>query len=53
MVSPSRLADNGATEHQIMSVAGRQTSKEAPRHTKAARQKALAESAAKLMGKGG
>ncbi len=47
----SRLADNGATERQIMSVTGHQTSKEVDRYTKAARQRVLAKSAMEFMGK--
>jgi integrase len=45
----SRLADKGASEHQIMAVTGHQTSKEVTRYTKAARQKVLARSAVALM----
>lgn len=47
--SASRLADRGATEHQIMSMTGHTTSKEVTRYTKAARQKVLARSAVGLM----
>lgn len=45
----ARLADRGATEHQIMAITGHTTSKEVIRYTKAARQKVLAKSAVKLM----
>jgi integrase len=41
----ARLAELGASEHEIMAVTGHQTSKEVSRYTKAARQKLLAESA--------
>lgn len=41
----SRLADDGASEHEIMAITGHQTSKEVARYTKAARQKHLAERA--------
>jgi len=44
-VAATRLANNGATEHQIMSVTGHSTSKEVTRYTKAAEQKRLAKSA--------
>lgn len=47
----SRLADHGASENQIMSITGHQTSKEVNRYTKAARQKVLAKSVAGLMGR--
>ncbi|WP_223843372.1 tyrosine-type recombinase/integrase [Sinorhizobium fredii] len=47
----SRLADRGATEHQIMSITGHTTSKEVTRYTKAANQKRLAKSAVGLMNK--
>jgi hypothetical protein len=47
----SRLADRGATEHQIMSITGHTTSKEVTRYTKAANQKRLAKSAVELMNK--
>lgn len=47
----SRLADRGATEHQIMSITGHTTSKEVTRYTKAANQKRLARSAIGLMNK--
>ena len=47
----ARLAELGATEHEIMSVTGHRTSKEVTRYTSAARQKILAERAmAKLAG---
>jgi len=49
--SATRLADRGATEHQIMSITGHTTSKEVTRYTKAARQKVLARSAIELMDK--
>ncbi|TPL40631.1 tyrosine-type recombinase/integrase [Mesorhizobium sp. B2-4-6] len=45
----SRMADRGATEHQIMSVTGHQTSKEVNRYTKAARQKVIARTAVNLL----
>lgn len=38
----ARLADQGKSEHEIMSITGHQTSKEVTRYTKAARQKVLA-----------
>lgn len=41
----SRLADRGASEHQIMSMTGHTTSKEVTRYTKSACQKVLAKSA--------
>jgi len=41
----ARLAELGASEHEIMAVTGHQTSKEVSRYTRAARQKILAESA--------
>jgi integrase len=41
----TRLAELGASEHEIMAVTGHQTSKEVSRYTRAARQKLLAESA--------
>ncbi|TPL91008.1 site-specific integrase [Mesorhizobium sp. B2-3-12] len=44
-----RMADRGATEHQIMSMTGHQTSKEVTRYTKAARQKVIAKSAVGLL----
>lgn len=44
-VAATRLANNGATEHQIMSVTGHSTSKEVTRYTKSAEQKRLAKSA--------
>ncbi|MGV1986442.1 tyrosine-type recombinase/integrase [Agrobacterium sp. 22-221-1] len=44
----ARLADRGATEHQIMAITGHTTSKQVIRYTKAARQKVLAKSAIKL-----
>lgn len=45
----ARLADRGASEHQIMSITGHTTSKEVTRYTRAARQKVLARSAVDLM----
>jgi len=45
----TRLAELGASEHQIMAVTGHQTLKEVARYTKAARQKVLARSAMDLM----
>jgi len=47
----SRLADKGASEHQIMAMTGHQTSKEVTRYTRAARQKVLARSVLGLMAK--
>jgi integrase len=41
----ARLAELGASEHEIMAVTGHQTSKEVTRYTRAARQKVLAENA--------
>lgn len=41
----ARLAELGASEHEIMAITGHQTSKEVSRYTRAARQKVLAESA--------
>lgn len=41
----ARLADLGASEHEIMAITGHQTSKEVGRYTKAARQKHLAKQA--------
>ncbi|MGD9915721.1 MAG: tyrosine-type recombinase/integrase [Rhizobiaceae bacterium] len=46
----TRMADKGASEHQIMSVTGHQTSKEVTRYTKAARQRVLARSAVEMLG---
>lgn len=46
----ARLAEGGATDRQIMSVTGHQTSKEVDRYVKAARQKVLAGSAIPLLG---
>jgi integrase len=40
-----RLAELGASEHEIMAVTGHRTSKEVGRYTRAARQKVLADSA--------
>ena len=40
--SATRLANSGATEHEIMSITGHTTSKEVTRYTKAANQKKLA-----------
>lgn len=50
-VAATRLANNGATEHQIMSVTGHVTSKEVTRYTKAAEQKRLARTAITLIGR--
>jgi len=50
-VAATRLANHGATEHQIMSVTGHTTSKEVARYTKAANQKKLAISAIPLLTK--
>jgi integrase len=44
----ARLAELGATEHEIMAVTGHRTSKEVTRYTRAARQKILAERAMAL-----
>ena len=41
----ARLAELGASEHEIMAITGHQTSKEVSRYTRAARQMLLAESA--------
>ena len=41
----ARLAELGASEHEIMAITGHQTSKEVSRYNRAARQKLLAESA--------
>lgn len=43
----TRLADNGATVHEIMAITGHKTIKEVERYTMAANQKLLAESAIK------
>jgi integrase len=48
----SRLAELGATEHEIMAITGHQTSKEVSRYTRAARQRVLAESAMARMSSG-
>ncbi|SOC43777.1 integrase [Rhizobium subbaraonis] len=50
-VAATRLANRGATEHQIMAVTGHTTSKEVTRYTKAANQRRLAKSAIELMSK--
>lgn len=50
-VAATRLANHGASEHQIMSVTGHTTSKEVARYTKAASQRRLAKSAMSLMTK--
>ena len=42
-------AENGATEHQLMSIFGWQTIKEAERYTKAARRKKMAGDAMPLL----
>lgn len=41
----TRLAEAGASEHEIMAITGHRTSKEVSRYTRAARQRILAESA--------
>ena len=41
----TRLAERGASEHEIMAITGHQTSKEVSRYTRAARQRILAKSA--------
>jgi integrase len=41
----TRLAEAGASEHEIMAITGHTTSKEVSRYTKATRQKVLAEQA--------
>lgn len=46
----TRLADAGATEAQIMSVTGHQTSKEVQRYTRARDQKRLADAAMTMIG---
>jgi integrase len=43
----TRLADNSATEKEIMSITGHTTMKEVERYTKAANQKKLAAAATK------
>ncbi|MCM2396217.1 tyrosine-type recombinase/integrase [Rhizobium sp. S95] len=48
--SATRLANRGATEHEIMSVTGHATSKEVTRYTKAANQKRLAAKAIMFLG---
>ncbi|NLS02281.1 tyrosine-type recombinase/integrase [Rhizobium sp. P32RR-XVIII] len=50
-VAATRMANNGATEKQIMSVTGHTTSKEVTRYTKAASQRRLAKSAIGLIRK--
>lgn len=45
----ARMADRGATNHQIMAITGHQTLKEVDRYTKAANQKRLAKSATAIM----
>lgn len=47
-----RAAENGATEHELMSIFGWLTPKEAARYTKAARQKLLAKRAMPLLMRG-
>lgn len=47
--SATRMADRGATEHQIMSITGHTTSKEVTRYTKAANQRRLADGAMALL----
>lgn len=49
----SRLAELGCTEHEIMAITGHTTSKEVARYTRAASQKARAESALRKMNKRG
>jgi integrase len=48
----SRLAELGASEHEIMAVTGHRTSKEVSRYTRAARQKVLADSAMQKLATG-
>jgi len=48
----TRLADNGATVHEIMAITGHKTVKEVERYTRKANQKVLAASATKRDGKG-
>jgi integrase len=48
----TRLAERGASQHEIMAVTGHQTSKEVDRYTKAARRKVLAKSAMARLAKG-
>jgi integrase len=50
-VAATRMANNGATEKQIMSVTGHTTSKEVNRYTKAASQRRLARGAVSLLDK--
>jgi integrase len=45
----ARLAEYGATEHEIMAVTGHKTLKEVTRYTRAARQRVLADSAMKKL----
>jgi integrase len=45
----ARMADRGATGHQIMAITGHQTLKEVDRYTRAANQKRLAKSATAIM----
>ncbi|MGV8856906.1 MAG: site-specific integrase [Devosia sp.] len=45
----ARMADRGASSHQIMAITGHQTLKEVDRYTKAANQKRLAKSATAIM----
>jgi integrase len=47
--SATRLANHGASEHEIMSITGHTTSKEVTRYTKAANQKRLAGKAIHLL----
>lgn len=51
-VAATRMANNGATEKQIMSFTGHTTSKEVNRYTKAANQRRLARGAVNLISKG-
>jgi integrase len=48
----ARLAELGATEHEIMAITGHQTSKEVIRYTRAARQRVLAETAMARLARG-
>lgn len=47
----TRLADNGASAHEIMAITGHKTMKEVERYTRAASQKRLASSASQKMGR--
>jgi integrase len=48
----ARLAELGASEHEIMAITGHQTSKEVSRYTRAARQRVLADSAMARLARG-